>query len=134
MRDANRLLGVVAGSGFLVLGVLGLLAGVGSFGAADDTLLFGLLGGNTLQGILHVLLGAALLIAALSGPAAAATVNSIAGGLMLILGGAGLFLVGSEVNVLALTVADNVVHFAASTVLLAAGLGARNPAVAPVNE
>jgi len=44
-----------------------------------------------------------------------------------VLGLAGLFVIGTGVNVLALNGADNVVHFASAVLLLAVGLGADRP-------
>ena len=50
--------------------------------------------------------------------------NSGLGFALLVLGFAGLLLIGSEFNVLALNAADNVLHFAAAVVLLLVGIGA----------
>ena len=128
MRTPNRVLGLLIGGGFLVLGVLGLLfSSEGGFFAPRGALLFGALEGNPAQGILHIVLGAALAMAALSSVRYAATVNGVVGALLLVLGLAGLFLVGTDVNVLALNVADNALHFGAAAVLLAAGLGLDRP-------
>ena len=126
MRSANRWVGIVGGAAFVLLGVLSMLAGQGLFGP-PETLVFGVLAGNAAQGILHVLVGAALAIAGLSRVRASAVVNGVVGGVLLVLGLAGLFLVGTEANLLALSVADNAVHFGAAAVLLAAGLGADRP-------
>lgn len=113
----NRLVGIVLGAVFVVVGILG-------FFAAPDGLLFSFFLVNPLQNALHVLIGSALAIAALSSVAAARRVNSIVGTVLLVLGIVGLFLAGSSVNVLALNAADNVLHLAAAALLLAVGLGA----------
>ncbi len=126
MRSSpNRLVGIVVGAAYLLLGILGFIVtgGVGFF-AADGGLLLGLFEVNVAHAVLHILIGAALLIAGLSHAPAARTVNSTAGALLLVLGLAGLFLVGSSLNVLAVNVADNVLHFGTAAVLLAVGLGA----------
>jgi hypothetical protein len=46
------------------------------------------------------------------------------GAVYLLVGILGLFLVGSEANILALNSADNVLHFASAVVLLGIGLSA----------
>ena len=125
MSSANRLVGVAAGAVYLLLGTLGftVTAGTGFFDSAGG-LLLGILGTNVALNIVHILIGAALLLAALSATRAASTANSVVGAVCLVLGLAGLFLVGSAVNVLAVNVADNVLHFGTAAVLLAVGLGA----------
>jgi hypothetical protein len=124
-RSANRLLGLIVGAVFVLLGALGFLVtpGIGFF-STDGALFLGFFLLNPLQNVVHILFGAAIAMAALSNLTASALVNSVAGGLLLVLGLAGLFLVGAPTNVLALNSADNVLHFAAAAVLLAAGLGA----------
>jgi len=125
LQSPNRVLGAVIGAVYVLVGVLGFTVtqGVGFF-AAEGGLLFGVLQVNALHNLLHILIGSALLLAALSSMRAASTVNSVTGTVFLVLGLAGLFLVGSPANVLALNVADNVLHFGTAAVLLAVGLGA----------
>jgi hypothetical protein len=124
-KSPNRLLGVVFGAVYVLIGILGftVTAGVGFF-ATDGGLLLGIFEVNIFHNIAHLLIGAALLLAGLSNVSAAKTVNSIVGAAYLLLGLAGLFLVGTAFNILALNVADNVLHFASAAVLLAVGLGA----------
>ncbi|CAN5123424.1 DUF4383 domain-containing protein [soil metagenome] len=121
----NRLLGVIFGAAYVLIGVLGFTVTSGvSFFATEGGLLLGLFEVNVFHNVAHILIGAALLIAGLSAMRAAKTVNSIVGAAYLLLGLAGLFLVGTALNILALNVADNVLHFASAAVLLAVGLGA----------
>ena len=124
-QSPNRLLGTIVGAAYLLVGILGftVTGGVG-FLAPQGALLFGLLEVNALHNIIHILIGAALLLASLSNVRASRTANSVVGAACLVLGLAGLFLVGSPVNVLAVNVADNVLHFGTASVLLAVGLGA----------
>ena len=124
-KSPNRLLGVIFGAVYILVGILGftVTSGVGFF-ATQGGLLLGIFEVNILHNIAHLLIGAALLIAGLSSVTAAKTVNSVVGAAYLVLGLVGLFLVGTAVNILALNVADNVLHFASAAVLLAAGLGA----------
>jgi len=66
-----------------------------------------------------------LLVTGWRGIGPARVANIAAGTTWLALGYAGLFLVGTEFNVLGLTALDEVVLFAAAVVQLAVGLGAR---------
>jgi hypothetical protein len=124
-RSPNRLLGVIFGAVYVLIGILGftVTAGVG-FLATEGGLLLGIFQVNPLHNVAHILIGAALLIAGLSSARAAKTVNGTVGAAYLLLGLVGLFLVGSAFNILALNVADNVLHFGSAVVLLAVALGA----------
>jgi len=121
----NRLLAVVFGAVYVLVGLLGftVTAGVGFFDTSGG-LLLGLFEVNVLHNVAHLLIGAALLIAGLSSVPAARSVNTTIGAVYLLLGIVGLFLVGSELNILAINAADNVLHFGSAAVLLAVGLGA----------
>jgi hypothetical protein len=121
----NRLLGVVFGAVYVLVGLLGFTATAG-VGFVDTTggLLLGLFEVNILHNVAHLLIGAALLIAGLSSVPAARSANTAVGALYLVLGIVGLFIVGSTFNILAINAADNVLHFASAAVLLAVGLGA----------
>lgn len=124
-KSPNRLLGVIFGIVYLLIGVLGftVTSGVGFF-ATQGGLLLGIFEVNIFHNVAHILIGAALLIAGLSNVMAAKTVNSVVGAAYLLLGIAGLFLVGTSANILAINGADNVLHFASAVLLLAVGLGA----------
>jgi hypothetical protein len=74
---------------------------------------------------------AALVTATVLGMSAARRANVVAGSAWLILGIAGLFLIGTPGNVLGLVAADEVLLFAAATLQLAAGLGARRDRLEP---
>ena len=121
----NRLVATILGTVYLVVGVAGFFATSGAgFFSNSGRLLVGLLGSNPLLSSLDVLIGAALLMAGLTTVAAAKTVTTVAGTAFLVLGIAGLFVIGGPFNVLALNGADNVLHFASAVILLAVGLGA----------
>ncbi len=124
-KSPNRLLGIVFGAVYIVVGLLGftVTSGVGFF-ATQGGLLLGIFEVNIFHNVAHILIGAALLIAGLSNVRAAKTVNSVVGAAYLLLGLLGLFLIGSALNILALNAADNVLHFASAVVLLAVGIGA----------
>ena len=124
-KSPNRLLGTVFGAVYILVGLLGFTVtnGVGFF-ATEGGLLLGLFEVNIFHNVAHILIGAALLLAGLSNVKASRAVNSTIGFAYLALGFAGLLLVGSALNILALNAADNVLHFASAVVLLAVGLGA----------
>jgi len=118
-KSPTRLTATIVGAAYLAAGV----AGFFTTGGADG-LLIGLFGVNLIHNVAYLLIGAALLIAGLLSVAAAKTVTTIAGTAFLIVGLAGLFIIGTPSNVLALNGADNVLHFASAVLLLAVGLGA----------
>jgi hypothetical protein len=124
-KSPNRLLGVAFGAVYVLIGALGfaVTAGVGFF-ATEGGLLLGIFEVNIFHNVAHLIIGAALLLGGLSSASAAKAINSVVGAAYLLLGLAGLFLVGTALNILALNVADNVLHFASAAVLLAVGLGA----------
>lgn len=124
-QSPNRLLGILFGAVYILIGLLGFTVTNGlDFLATEGGLLLGFLEVNNLHNVAHILIGAALLLAGISNKHAARTVNSTMGFAFLVLGFAGLLLVGSSMNVLALNSADNVLHFASAVALLAVGLGA----------
>ncbi|MBN9239359.1 MAG: hypothetical protein BGO97_06690 [Micrococcales bacterium 70-64] len=124
-KSPNRLLGVIFGAVYVLIGVLGftVTSGTGFF-ATSGGLLLGIFEVNVFHNVAHILIGAALLLAGISRVSAAKTVNSVVGFAYLVLGLAGLFLVGTAFNILAINAADNVLHFASAALLLAVGLGA----------
>lgn len=124
-KSANRLVGVVFGAVYLLVGLLGftVTANVGFF-ATEGGLLLGIFEVNMFHNVAHLLIGAALLIAGLSSVTAAKATNTTVGAAYLLLGVVGLFIVGSALNILALNAADHVLHFASAAVLLGVGLAA----------
>jgi hypothetical protein len=118
----NALLGAVFGGVYLLVGLAGfaVTGGVG-FAATEGKPLI-LFDVNPLHNIVHLLVGALLLIGALRGARTAKAVNTLVGGVYLLVGLVGLFLVGSGANILALNGADNVLHFASAALLLGVGL------------
>lgn len=86
--------------------------------------------GRPLTAVLWVAAAALLLTGALLGIRAARRANVAAGGVWLVLGYAGLFVIGTPVNLLGLIPLDQVVLFGAATTQLAVGLGARRDVAA----
>lgn len=116
LRSPNRVAAILAGAGFAALGVAGFFVA--------DGLLFGVFGVNVASSIVHVAFGVSLMVAGIAGVRAARFANDAVGAVCLIIGYAGLFVVGGEYNVLGLNGAGNVLHFGVAALLLAVGLGA----------
>ena len=126
-KSPNRLLGVIFGVVYLLVGVLGFFITSGTgFVSTTGPKLLGLFAVNPLHNVAHLLIGAVVLIAAISGARAAKGVNTTIGAVYLVLGIVGLFIANGDnpLNILALNSADNVLHFGTAVVLLAVGLGA----------
>ena len=126
MRNSpNRIVGVVFGAVYLLVGLLGFAytGGVG-FIATEGGLLLGIFAVNPLHNIAHLLIGAALLIGGLVSVKAAKTINVVVGAAYLLLGIVGFFLVNTAANILALNTADHFLHLASAIVLLATGIAA----------
>jgi hypothetical protein len=123
--STNRLTAMIVGALWLIAGIAGFFVttGVGFFSAAGG-LLVGLFAVNPAANALALVLGAALLLTGLTTTAAAKAANIGVGTACLVLSLVGLFVVGTDADVLALNGADNVVHSASAVLLLAVGLGA----------
>jgi len=123
-QSPNRLVGTIFGIVYLLVGLAGFVVTGGvSFAATEGEPLI-VFDVNPLHNIVHLLIGAALLIAARSSVRAAKGMNTTVGAVYLLVGVLGLFLVGSSANILALNGADNVLHFASAILLLGVGLAA----------
>ncbi|ACQ81402.1 conserved hypothetical protein [Beutenbergia cavernae DSM 12333] len=124
----NRLLAAIFGSVYLLVGLAGfaVTGGVGFAGTEGATLI--VFDVNPLHNIVHVGIGAALLIASRSVAGGRAT-NTTIGAVYLLVGVLGLFLASSSLNILALNTADNVLHLASAVLLLAVGLSQDRAAV-----
>lgn len=120
----NRIAALAGAGLFAAVGAWGLVATLGAPDPSAETVLAGILSTSVPLAALQLVLAAVLAGAALGGDRIARPVNVAAGTLLLALGLLGLFVVGTPANVLALNGADNVLHFAASSGLLATGLGA----------
>lgn len=119
----NRLLATVFGAVYLLVGVLGFVVTSGvAFFATEGELLLGLFAVNPLHNIVHLAIGAALLIAGLKSVPAAKSVNIAVGAVYLLVGIIGLFILDSAVNILALNGGDNVLHLGSAIILLGVGL------------
>jgi len=121
----NRSFAVGLGAAFLLLGAAGFVV---SFGTPPlDPLgvpLVAYFTANPLHSVVSMAIGAVLLVAGLRSLAAARRLNAVMGTFLLLFGIAGLYLIGTPANVLALTASDVLVHFASAALLLPASLGA----------
>lgn len=126
-RGLNRVVGYAFGAVYVLVGLLGFaVTGGADFAGREGGHLLGIFLVNPLANIVHVLVGVLLAAGASRGDAAAGRVNTLVGGVYLLLGVLGLFILSSDLNVLALNIADNLLHFASAALLLAVGLaGAR---------
>lgn len=118
----NRLLATVFGAVYLLVGLAGfaVTAGVGFFATEGaDLIIFAV---NPLHNIIHLAIGASLLLAGLKSVPAARSVNTTVGAVYLLVGIVGLFLLDSAANIIALNGADNVLHLASAVLLLGVGL------------
>lgn len=111
--SANKLIATVFGAVYLLVGLLGFFATGGR-----DLVIFAV---NPLPNVIHVAIGAALLLAGLKSVPAARSVNTVVGGVYLVVGVVGLFLLNSALNI-ALNGADNVLHLASAVLLVGVGL------------
>jgi Domain of unknown function (DUF4383) len=122
-RGPNVIVGGVFGIVYLLVGLLGFTVSGGyGFADTDGGKLLGVFMVNPLHNIAHLLIGALLVLAATRGEVLSSRVNTLVGGVYLLLGLVGLFILSSSVNILALNIADNGLHFASAAVLLAVGL------------
>lgn len=119
----NRLVAGVFGAVYLLVGLAGFLVTGGLPFAGQEGNALVVFDVNPLHNVVHLGIGAALLLASRSVAGARAT-NTTIGAVYLLVGVLGLFIIGSGANILALNSADNVLHLASAVLLLATGLGA----------
>lgn len=120
----NRLVGAIFGVVYLLVGLLGFAyTGFGDFVGTDtNDRILGIFEVNPLHNIAHLGIGALLLFSATSGVAAAKGSNTLVGAVYLLLGVVGLFILDSDLNILSLNSADNVLHLGSAALLLGVGL------------
>ena len=127
----NRLLGLVLGVVYMVVGIFGFfLTSDTGFAATIGPKILDLFETNPLHNLVHLVIGIALFVAALVGTQPARLFNTTFGALFLLVGVVGVLLASAPnpLNILAINGADNVLNFATAVVLLCVGLGADRPA------
>jgi hypothetical protein len=119
----NSLVAFALGAVFVLVGLAGFLVS-GSHRAvgAEGGDLLGVFQVNVLHNIVHVAVGAALIAAAIVGSRAARLANTVVGAVYLLLFVAGLVLIGTSANIIALNGADNVLHLVLGLALTAVGV------------
>jgi hypothetical protein len=123
----NRIAAIAGAVLFTLVGGWGLVVALSPADPTLGPLIAGVLGTSVPLAALHLVIALALAVGAIRGDLLARPLNVTVGTLLLALGLFGLFAVGSPANVLGLNGADNALHFAASSGLLATGLGAARP-------
>jgi Domain of unknown function (DUF4383) len=120
--SVNRLLGLGFGAVYLLVGLVGfaITSGVGFAEHHGKDLIFFEL--NPLHNVVHIGVGLLLGLAAVRGAKEATAVNTLVGGVYLVVGILGLVLSNTGADILALNHPDNLLHLASAGVLLAAGL------------
>jgi uncharacterized membrane protein YuzA (DUF378 family) len=122
-RPLTQTVGLLFGATYVLVGLVGFAVTAGTgFAASHGDKLLGIFELNPLHNVVHIAIGAALLWAARESVVASRAVNVTVGATYLLVGIAGLFVLGESANILALNAADNALHFASSVVLLGAGL------------
>jgi hypothetical protein len=121
----NRIAAGLAALVFAVVGAWGLTASLDpALDPIGGALLASTLGTNVVLAAVHLVLAILLALGGIRGESLARPLNVGVGAFLLVLGLVGLFVAGTPANVFALNGAANVLHFAASSALLATGLGA----------
>lgn len=120
----NRIASLAGAVLFAGVGGWGLVASLAPSDPAVGVLVAGVFATGAPLAALHLGIAGALAVGALRSDRTARRINVAVGVLLLALGMFGLFVVGTPANVLGLNGADNVLHFAASSGLMATGLGA----------
>lgn len=124
-RSLNGLAALVFGTVFVLIGLAGFFVSGGHHpvGAEGGDLL-GLFQVNVAHNLVHLAVGAAMIVAGILGPRPARLVNTAFGGVYLLLAVVGLVIIGTSLNVIALNGADNALHLVLGIVLTAIGLRA----------
>ena len=119
---SNRIVALLGATALGIAGMWGVAAAVIAGGGLVS--LPAGFGTSALLGGLHLLLAVALTIGCARGDRVARLTNTTVGVILLAAGLFGLFAVGTDANVVGISGATNVLHFGASAMRLAAGLGA----------
>lgn len=123
-QSPNRLLGIVFGIVFLLLGLFGFFVATPyPFATPQGAVLIGLFATNALLATIHTVIGAVLLLAGLAARVPAKLVNLLAGIVFVGLGVFSLVASHSGANIFALNSADTVLHLVIGALLAATALG-----------
>lgn len=128
-RTWGEIVTAVLGAVYLVVGVAGFFV-TGGLGVAQTqgSTLLSLFEVNPLHNVVHLGIGAALVLSYLAGRTAVGIVATLIGAVYLIVGLSGPFVTGTDANILALNSLDHALHLGSAAALLAAGINARRAA------
>lgn len=134
-QSPNRLLAEVVGIILVLLGLFGFFVATDlPFATPQGAVFLGLFASNGLLATLHVVAGAVLVLCGLIGPRSSKIFGSIVGLGLVVIALFGFFADHTAGNIVAVNIADNIVHLIFGALLLAAGLTSdrlfRTPAVA----
>lgn len=119
----NNKVGVGFGAVYVLVGLLGfVVTGFSGFDSMDGPLLLGAFMLNPLHNIVHVLVGALLIVGGLASLTVNKGINVTVGAVYLFVFVAGLAVQGSGANILALNGADHGLHLISAVLLLVVGL------------
>lgn len=111
----------IIGGVYLAIGIVGFfLTGLADIARTEGETLI-LFDVNPLHNFAHLVFGA-IWLAGATRPSTARSVSNALGGLLVVLGVVGFFLVGSSINILALNHPDNLLHIATGGLALFLGL------------
>lgn len=123
--------GYAAGGVYLLVGVLGFfLTGFEHFVATDGARLV-IFEINPLHNLVHVLLAVALLAGASAGEVTARQITALVGLVFLAVGVLGFFAEGTQANILALNLADHILHLVTAVVAVVTAGASRTAAESP---
>jgi hypothetical protein len=122
-QSPNRLLGVVLGVVFLIIGLLGfVIATPYPFATPQGGVLIGLFAANGALSAIHVVLGAILVLCALSGRLAAKVAGVLIGIALVAFGLFGFGAAHTAANIFALNTPDSLLHLLGGLLLVVTGL------------
>lgn len=122
--------GFILGGVYLAIGAAGYLVTMGvKLTSTSGGKLLESFEVNPLHNAAHLVIGGALLLAALAGPRVSISINAMVGAAYLALGVIGWFFLNSSANILALNAPDNLLHIGTGALALgvAVVLGKRDP-------
>ncbi|RKR76066.1 DUF4383 domain-containing protein [Frondihabitans australicus] len=123
IQSPNRLLGLFGGIVFLLLGFLGFFVATPlPFASTQGATVIGLFAGNGFLALIHVLIGALMLLSALGAAGVSKVVNMLVGIGLFLLGVFGVFLVHTSANIIAENSATIVLHLLFGLALAVVGL------------
>lgn len=121
----NKKVGIGFGAVYILVGLLGfVVTGFSGFASMNGPSLLGIFMLNPLHNIVHVLVGALLIVGGLASLTVNKGVNATVGAVYLLVFVAGLAVQGSSANILALNGADHGLHLISALLLLTVGLAA----------